>query len=54
MNTEELELMLSKKVRGVSYEEHDGRAYLVIVTTGGRSFYFISQSRIELELETEQ
>ena len=54
MNIEELEVMLSKKVRGVSYEETDKGAFLIIMTTGGRNFYFSSASPISLELETEQ
>jgi hypothetical protein len=54
MNAEDLEVMLSKKVRGVSYEEVNGQGYLVIVTTGGGNFYFTSEAPIELNLEREQ
>jgi hypothetical protein len=50
----ELAGMLSKKVRGVTYEYVNGEAFLVIVTSGGRSFYFTSESPIRLEVETEQ
>lgn len=54
MDLPQLEVMVAKKVRGVTYEETNGTAYLMIVTTGGRTFQFTSQSPIELELETEQ
>jgi hypothetical protein len=54
VNIEDLEVMLSKKVRGVSYEETGEDCYLAIVTSGGRTFYFKSSAPIELELETEQ
>lgn len=54
MNPEDLEIMTNKKVRGVAYEESMGEAKLMIITTGGRTFYFSSASPIELEMETEQ
>lgn len=54
MNTPDLEAMLLKKILGVAYEEMSGEARLVIVTTQGRTFYFTSDSPIDLEVETEQ
>jgi hypothetical protein len=50
---EDLEKMLSRKVRGVSYELTQWGYTLLIVTDKGKSFYFTSDSEIELEVETE-
>jgi hypothetical protein len=53
VNPEDLEVMIGKRVRGVSYEEANGIAYFMIITSGGRTFQFTSPAPIDLELETE-
>lgn len=51
---EELEKMISRKVRGVSYELTQWGWTLLIVTDKGKNFYFTSDSEIDLEVTQEQ
>lgn len=54
MNTEELEKLVLRKIRGVAYEASHLGYTLMIVTDRGKTFYFTSDSEIELEVEQEQ
>ncbi len=53
MDMNELEVMIGKRIRGVSYEVTDNAAYLMIVTTGGKTFVFRTPYPIELDVESE-
>lgn len=54
MNVDDLEKMISKKVRGVSYELTQWGYTLMIVCDKGKTFYFTSDDDIDLEVEQEQ
>lgn len=54
MDNADLEKLISKKIRGVSYELTPWGYTMLIVTDKGKEFYFTSESEIELEVTQAQ
>ena len=54
MEITDLERLLGKKPRGVTYELGPWGYTLLIVTEKGLSFYFTSEAEIDLEVIKEQ